>query len=104
MRHIIFQIGVQLGSIGARLAVAVVLLSLATACKGKRAQNSAENCPHDIGLRTSQEWRHEVAFPYTASEGAVHRIIANYDHVVVGSSKSNVTSALGPPDFEEELY
>lgn len=76
-------------------------LAVTVACKRENLQKA---CPHDAGLRTYAQWQSQVALPYKAPEEKLRQIKDNYDHVAVGSSKSEVIQAFGPPDFEQEAY
>jgi hypothetical protein len=83
--------------------VILLLLRFTVAYKGNRNASAANNCPHDKGLPTYEQWRQRVVFPYTASEEKLRRVKDNYDHVGIGSSKNEIIEAFGLPDFEEEL-
>ena len=83
--------------------VILLLLRFTVAYRGNRNASAANNCPHDNGLPTYEQWRQRVVFPYTASEEKLRRMKDNYDHVGIGSSKNEIIEAFGLPDFEEEL-
>ncbi len=70
----------------------------------KRNVGVSDACPHDSELRTYQQWRQTVTFPYVAPEAKLRPVKANYNQVEVGSSKEDVIKAFGPPDFEQEMY
>jgi len=61
-------------------------------------------CPHDPGMRTYEQWRRSVTFPYVAPQVRKDRIVRNYDRVGVGSTKQDFVAALGEPDYEREMH
>ena len=71
---------------------------------GCRRHDASAECPHDAGMRTYEQWRESVKFPYVASQIRKGQIVKNFDRVGVGSTKQDFVAALGEPDFEEEMY
>jgi hypothetical protein len=80
------------------------LLLLAVMFGGCERQSVSRNCPHDTGMKTYQQWRDSVSFPYTAPQLRKERIVKNFDRVGVGSTKDEFVAALGEPDYEREPY
>src|SRR5258708_18573271 len=85
------------------VAATLPLLTVYTGCRENRSATD-KTCPHDDGLRTYAEWYKQAVFQYTAPEDKLRHIKTNYAHVGVGSSKTEVIEAFGPPDFEEEMH
>jgi len=54
-------------------------------------------------MRTYEQWRESVKFPYVAPQVRKDQIVKNYDRVGVDSTKQDFVVALGEPDYEEEL-
>lgn len=80
------------------------VLLLAVTFGGCERQSVSGNCPHDARMKTYQQWRDSVSFPYTAPQLRKERIVKNYDRVGVGSKMDEFVSVLGEPDYEGELY
>jgi hypothetical protein len=85
------------------VTIPILLLGLTPACRENQSTRAVNDCPHDTGLRTYEQWRRQVTFPYAAPE-KLHRVRINYDRVGAGSSKDQVIEAFGSPDFEDEGY
>jgi len=96
----------RFASIGFTVVATIVVMShgLTFATPSNRKASAATTCPHDGELRTYQQWRQTVTFPYVAPEAKLHRVKDNYNQVEVGSSKEEVIKAFGSPDFEQEMY
>ncbi len=84
--------------------IAAFLLGFVLENGSKRSVHASSTCLHDKELRTYDQWRQSVTFPYIAPEGRLERVKDNYSRVEIGSSKEEVLKAFGPPDFEEEMY
>lgn len=92
---------VIIGTAIALVAATTATMSLDIAIKSHQRGSSA--CPHDNELRTYQQWRQTLTFPFTAPTEKFQRVKDKYNLVGVGSSKHDVVQAFGPPDFEEEI-
>ena len=80
------------------------LLVVAVILGGCERRDASRECPHDSGMKTYDQWRDSINFPYTASQVRKERITKNYDRLRVGSTKDEFVAALGEPDYEQELY
>jgi len=78
----------------------LLVILLVGGCEASRRTK----CAHDANMRTYEQWRDSVRFPYAASEVRKEQIVRNFDRVGVGSTKQDFVAALGEPDFEEEMY
>jgi hypothetical protein len=91
-------------------SIGIVVAAIASMSLGLMLENASKlkalssTCPHDKELKTYQQWRKTVTFPYMGPETKLRRVKDNYGHVEVGSSKEEVLKAFGSPDFEEEIY
>jgi hypothetical protein len=85
-------------------AIATMSPSLMRENASKLKASLSSTCPHDKELKTYQQWRRTVTFPYAGPETKLRRVKDNYGHVEFGSSKGEVLKAFGLPDFEEEIY
>ena len=68
------------------------------------ARRHSGGCPHDVTMRTYQQWEGSVSFPYTAPQIRRERIVNNIEKIGVGSTNEEVVAALGEPDYEQEMY
>ena len=95
-----------LASIGILVVVAAAAIALGLMHENDRKQDVgvSNTCPHDKELRTYDQWRQTVTFPYIAPEAKLQRVTDSYSHVGIGSSKKEAVEAFGPPDFEQEMY
>jgi hypothetical protein len=80
------------------------LLLLAVTAGGCERHSVSRKCPHDAGMNTYQQWTNSVSFPYAAPQLRRERIVKNFDRAGVGSTKDEVVTAFGDPDYEHELY
>ena len=84
--------------------VVVLVITLGIAIGRTHRTRRGIRCSHDPNLKTYDQWRQQVRFPYEAPPDKLQRVRQNYDRVAVGSSNAKVIEAFGTPDFEEELY
>lgn len=80
------------------------LLLLTLLVDGCKRHDASTKCPHHAGMRTYEQWRESVKFPYVAPQIRKDQIVKNYDRVGVGSPKQDFVAALGEPDYEKEMY
>lgn len=77
---------------------------LAVMLSSYQSEGVIRQCPHDVEFRTEQQWLDAIRLPYTAPELRRERILKNFDHVGLGSTKNEVVAALGEPDYETEVH